>query len=152
MEKYRFLSALINKQSEFIHRIHNEIISVDLSVYEKRYLFALKVQQMYTAIEDMFKQIAKAFENHIDALSSYHKELLIRVNMDIPKIRPKVISNETLLLLDKVRSFPHFVRHAYDCELDEQELRLIQNRLREQFVLFSRDLNLFQKYVDELAE
>lgn len=152
MEKYQILLTLMEKQSEFIHRVYREIVDIDLSVYEKRSHFALKTQQLYTAIEDLFKQIAKAFENHVDSLSSYHKELLIRMNLDIPKIRPKVISQESFLLMDKLRTFRHFVRHAYDCELDQHELGLIQNRLKEQFFYFKEDLERFKKYVGQLAD
>ena len=53
MEKYAILLGYFDKQ--------NEIIAVDLSVYEKQFLFAMRTQQFYTAIEDLFKQIAKSF-------------------------------------------------------------------------------------------
>ena len=39
---------------------------LDIKDYKTRYVFALKTQQLYTSIEDMLKQIAKSFENHIE--------------------------------------------------------------------------------------
>lgn len=151
MEKYSILEGYLIKQLLLINRLYDEISSIDLNGYEKRYVFALKTQQLYTAIEDLLKQIAKAFENHIQDLAFFHKELLIRLNTDIPKIRPAVIRQESLLLLDKVRAFRHFVRHAYDCELDEHELEIIQTRLNNEFHLVLEDFKIFQKYIEKLV-
>lgn len=121
-------------------------------MYEKRYLFALKTQQFYTALEDLFKQIAKSFENHISDLGAYHKELLIRMSTEIPDIRPSVLSKNSLQLLNKIRAFRHFLRHAYDCELDEAELKAIQYKLQKEFSFVQDDLDHFRKYILELSE
>lgn len=152
MDKYAILLGYFDKQLLLVNKLYKEIYNVDVSVYDKRFLFALKTQQFYTAIEDLFKQIAKAFENHLDDLSSYHKELLVRMSTQIPNIRPEAISNKSFLLLDKLRGFRHFVRHAYDCELDEEELLNIQNKLQNQFPEVLSDLARFRKYIEELAK
>lgn len=151
MEKYAILIGYFDKQLIQILRLYEEIKDIDLGVYEQRYVFALKTQQFYTSIEDMFKQIAKAFENHIQDLSTYHKELLVRLNTAIPNIRPALIRSETFQLLDKIRSFRHFIRHAYDCELEEKELKIIQKRLHNEFHLFLDDLKVFRKYIHSLT-
>src|SRR5579863_4739824 len=124
MDKYAILLGYFDKQLIFVTRLYDEVIVVDITQYEKRYFFAMRVQQFYTAIEDLFKQVAKSFENHIENMSNFHKELLTRMNTDVPRIRPAVISQQSLLFLDKVGAFRHFIRHAYDCELDEGELLL----------------------------
>jgi len=151
MEKYKILLAYTNKQLEFINRIYEELVYIDLSNYEKRFVFALRSQQFYTAIEDLLKQTAKAFENHIEMLGNYHKELLIRMNMEIPNMRPMVISKKSFEFLDKLRAFRHFIRHAYDCELKEQELLLIQQRVKNEFTSIQDDLEKFRQFVQQLA-
>jgi hypothetical protein len=151
MEKYAILIGYFDKQLNLIHRLYDAIKDIDVKKYEQRYVFAMKTQQLYTAIEDLLKQIAKAFENHIEDLSSYHRGLLIRLNTEIPKIRPAVINADTLRLLDKIRAFRHFIRHAYDCELDERELSIIQKRFQEDFHFFNEDITTFRKYVQDLA-
>jgi len=151
MEKYAILLGYFDKQMIFVKKLYSEIIIIDVSQYEKRFVFAMRVQQFYTALEDLFKQIAKSFENHIENMSNFHKELLSRINTEIPKIRPAVISNKSLLLLDKVRSFRHFIRHAYDCELDENELILIQQKLKEDYSLVEMDLKKFRSFVLSLS-
>ena len=151
MEKYAILLGYFDKQLGFVERLYEELISVDLSIYEKRFLFAMRVQQFYTAIEDLLKQIAKSFENHIDQMSSFHKELLARMNTEVPQIRPAVISHQSFLFFDKLRAFRHFVRHAYDCELDEKELLLIQNKLRNEFQNVKADLEKFKSFIRNLS-
>lgn len=151
MEQYAILLSYYDKQLEIVNKLYLEIESADLNIYEVRYMFALKTQQLYTALEDLFKQIAKAFENHIKSLENYHKELLQRMNTDIPKIRPAVLSKKSFLFLDKVRSFRHFIRHAYDCELDPQELQIIQDKMKFEFTLVEQDFSQFRSFVQELA-
>ena len=151
MEKYSILLGVLDKQLSLINKLYKEITAVDFHVYEKRYLFALKTQQFYTAIEDLLKQIAKAFENHIEDMSSYHKELLIRLNTEIPKIRPAVLSKNSLMLLDKIRAFRHFIRHAYDCELDQEELSNVQDKLRNEYTYVEDDFHSFRNFIKELS-
>lgn len=150
MDQYAILLGYFDKQLAVVNKLYNEIVRVDVSVYEKTFLFAMKTQQFYTALEDLFKQIAKAFENHIQNLEAFHKELLIRMNTEIPKIRPAVLSVPSLLLLDKIRTFRHFIRHAYDCELNVEELLIIQKRLDKEFSLVRDDLQNFRMYVTSL--
>ncbi|MGA8164078.1 MAG: hypothetical protein WB791_03515 [Waddliaceae bacterium] len=151
MERFAILLGIFEKQWKLIDKLYREIIAIDLSSYEKKYVFALKTQQFFTALEDLFKRIAKTFENQIDDFSSYHKELLVRLNTDIPNIRPAAISTKSFLLLDRVRAFRHFIRHAYDCELEEQELKAIQSRLQQDYHYVEKDLNRFKEFIQELS-
>ena len=151
MEKYAILLGYYNKQWKLVEKLKNQLGSIDLSSYEQRYVFALKAQQFYTALEDLMKQIAKGFENHIQNLSIFHKELLIRLQTEIPNIRPAVLSTESFLLLDKIRAFRHFIRHAYDCELLETELIEIQNRLEAGYHFLEKDFMKFKRFVESLS-
>lgn len=114
MNKYAILLGYFEKQWKVIVKLKMEVSSLNLNSWENGYVFALKTQQLFTALEELFKQIAKAFENHIEDLGNYHRELLIRMVTEIPGIRPAVLTQESFLLLDKVRVFRHFIRHAYD--------------------------------------
>ena len=152
MEQYALLLGYFDKQFSLIKKLYDEIIVVDVSDYRNRFVFAMRTQQFYTAIEDLFKQIAKTFENHIENMSNFHKEILVRMNIEVQKIRPAVISNQSLVFLDKIRGFRHFVRHAYNCELDEKELRLIQDRLIKEYASLARDLQNFRSYILLLSQ
>jgi hypothetical protein len=84
-------------------------------------------------------------------MSNFHKELLTRMNTEVPKMRPAVISHQSFLFLDKIRAFRHFVRHAYDCELDETELLLIQKKIKQEYPHFESDLESFRLFIQSLA-
>lgn len=150
MDKYAILLGYFDKQLVFVYKIYEEITTVDLHIYDKRFLFAIRVQQFYTAIEDLFKQVAKAFENHIENMTHFHKELLLRVNTEIPGVRPLVIGKDSLSLLDKLRSFRHFIRHAYDCELDEKELKTLQEKLKNEWLFVKLDFEKFRSFLEKL--
>jgi len=55
------------------------------------------------------------------------------------------------VLLDKVGAFRHFIQHGYDCELDENELQLIQSKLMKEFSHFEKDLKHFREHIKKLA-
>ncbi|MES2199001.1 MAG: hypothetical protein V4489_02390 [Chlamydiota bacterium] len=151
MEKYAILLGYYDKQWLFVQKIRRQLVELDLSSYESRYVFALKVQQFYTAIEDLLKQTAKSFENHIQDLSMFHKELLVRLHTAIPSIRPSLLSEESFLFLDKIRAFRHFIRHAYDCELKEKELEEIQDKLKDCYAVLEKDFLGFRLFVEALV-
>ena len=148
MDKYSILLGYYEKQMKLINRLYQEISTVDLTLHDNSYFFALKTQQFYTALEDLLKQVAKSFENKIDDLGSFHKELLIRMETEI---RPAVLSKESFVLLDKLRAFRHFVRHAYDVELDHQQLQTIQGPLKEKYGSLQTDLSRFKEFVLTLS-
>lgn len=151
MEKYALLLGYYDKQLPIIQKLLKESLASDVSEHDKQYVFAFKVQQLYTALEDLFKQVAKAFENHLDQMGNFHKEILARMAIEVPKVRPALLSPPSFALLDKVRGFRHFVRHAYNCELDLKELKLIQNRLKTDFPLLESDLQSFRQYIQKLS-
>lgn len=151
MEKVSCLLSYFDKQIEHVNRLHKVVIDVDLSIYEKQFLFAVKILQYYIAIEDLLKQIAKAFENHIDSKRDFHKELLVRMATEIPEIRPAVFSHSTYSFLDKFREFCDRVAHAYDCELNEEELEILQEKIKKEFAQLDGDLEKFRSYVHALA-
>ncbi len=150
MEKIKILVAFISRQLRTIENLKAAILNLDLNDYNQQYVFALKTQQLYTAVEDLLKSIAVTFENNIDSAQSYHIELLNRMKLDIKNIRPAVISDDSFKILNKLRAFRHFVRHAYDYELDKDELLLLQKKMDESFKHVNTDIGIFLNFLDEL--
>jgi len=145
-----FLKSYLDKQLQIIGKLEQEVIHLDLRKYENQYVFSLKVQQLYTAIEDIFKQVAKVFENHIDDPSRYHRELLKRMNIHVADIRPAVISDETMAFLDRLRRFRHFIRHAYSFEFDTDELLLLQKKIASNMNLLAQDFRQFREFLKQI--
>jgi hypothetical protein len=102
-----------------------------------------QLHNLYCAFEDLFKIVARTFENQIQDESQFHIELLKRMTMSIEGVRPAVLSPESYRFLDSLRAFRHFFRHAYGYELDERKIRIVLEdavNLRE---LHKRDIEEF---------
>jgi ribonuclease HepT-like protein len=152
MPDYRILLGIFDKQMVTIKKLCHQIIQLDLTIEDKQFVFAIRVQQFFTALEHLFKQIAKVFENHIDNLDAYHKEILFRMNTEIPQLRPAVISQASLILLDQIRAFRHFVRHGYESEFDREKLLTLQRHIKKDYAILENDLSQFRKFVQKLLK
>jgi hypothetical protein len=146
MEKERLaiLQAEIKAQVQEIEgiytRIEDRTQKTDKAAMESG---GYQLHNLYCAFEDLFKIVAETFENHILDKSKYHQELLKRMAIPIAGVRPRLLSQECLRLLDNLRSFRHLFRHAYSYELDERKLKIV---LEDAFILrriYLTDVDLF---------
>ena len=101
---------------------------------------ALQLHNLYSAAEGLFKMVAGAFENHVDAGAGFRTSLLRRMSVAVPGVRPATVSAETLPLLDNLRRFRHVVRHAYSAEIDGRQLRIVLEDARSLRPLLWRDV------------
>ncbi len=75
-ESISLLLGYFNSQEEEIERLYKEIQDVDPVNREKTIYLAYYLHNIYNAFENLFKEIAKTFENRVEDLTSFHKELL----------------------------------------------------------------------------
>lgn len=86
------------------------------------------LHNIYNALENSFEQVSRTFENHIADPTQWHKELLAKMFLDIPRVRPAVLAESLRPLLSDLRGFRHLFRHAYSFELDAEKLnRLVRD-------------------------
>lgn len=105
------------------------------------------LHNLYTAAEDLFKEIAKTFENKLEDSDRYHQELLRRMSFEVPGIRPALLSERSQVLLDELRSFRHMFRHAYGHELDSEKLEVLRRSLLKKWHYFQSDLKRFESFL-----
>jgi hypothetical protein len=87
------------------------------------------LHNFYNGCENIFRAIAAYFENDVDR-DGWHADLLRRMRLTIPGVRPAVIDDALYRLLDDFRGFRHVFRNAYGFELDWERERLVASRLR----------------------
>ncbi|MGL5940908.1 MAG: hypothetical protein ACRC2S_11025 [Waterburya sp.] len=104
---------------------------------------AYQLHNFYNAIEDLLKMVAAHFENQISDTARWHSVLLQRMSQEIPGIRPVVLSQESYLLLNSLRGFRHFFRHAYGVPIDYEQLQINLNKARQLYPNLEKDLNQF---------
>ena len=95
------------------------------------------LHNFYNGCENIFRSIARFFENDLGP-STWHKDLLKRMKMEISGYRPRVIDNELYRLLDDFRAFRHKFRHTYGFELDWEKEQIVARKLLRTKELFRK--------------
>jgi len=121
-----------------------------LETKEKTIYLAYNLHNLYNAFEDLFREIAKTFENEIENFEYYHKELLKRMTVEIYGIRPKILSKESYAVLDELRVFRHIFRHAYTYEIVPEKINLLKDNLLRNWDLIKRDLYNFKSWLKSI--
>ncbi|MEB3338636.1 MAG: hypothetical protein VKJ46_14300 [Leptolyngbyaceae bacterium] len=84
---------------------------------------ALNLHSVYNGIEKLFDMIATTVDTNRPQGSEWHQALLQQMAIEIPGIRPAVISEISCDGLDKYRKFRHVVRHIYAFHFDAAQLQ-----------------------------
>jgi hypothetical protein len=103
---------------------------------------------LYTSMENYFRRISKYFENDLPS-ESWHKELIERMQLELPNIRPALLDRETALLCEELLGFRHIFRTFYDRRLDPERIRLIQKKIPD---LFDKFAMAHKHYIEKLAD
>lgn len=146
------LQAFIDNQMVRIEALTNKTKNLEPSNDDKTVHLAYELHNIYCAFEDLFKEIAKTFENEIEDLSQYHKGLLKRMQLEIRSIRPKVISEESYEFLLEMLGFRHVFRHAYNYNLNPAKVKDIQQKYIESYPSIVRDIKAFQHFLENIDE
>jgi hypothetical protein len=153
-EKLVLLEADIAAQRSIINRIFAtlelRIQSLVPENLEKLESIAYQLHNLYGAIEDLLKLVASYFENHISDVSQWHSQLLKRMMQPVKGVRPALISFESYDLLNALRGFRHFFRHAYGVPLDFGQLQSNLNKALHLKPIFDRDLDIFVELLRSL--
>jgi uncharacterized protein YutE (UPF0331/DUF86 family) len=149
-EKISLLLGYMESQEEEIDKILSEIREINPETKEKTVYLAYNLHNLYNAFEDLFREIAKIFENEIENLDYYYKELLKRMTIEISGIRPKILSKESYAILDELRGFRHIFRHAYTYEIIPEKIEFLKDKLLRNWDLIKRDLYNFKSWLKSL--
>ncbi len=105
----------------------------------------------YTAMENYFLRVVKAFENDVPR-ESWHREVLDRMQLEVSGVRPALLDRDSTRLIDELRAFRHVFRSLYDERLDPERLALLQRRAPTARAAFARAHEAFLPKVVALIE
>lgn len=132
------LSGLLSRLDRFESEIVPKIGRTSESV-----LIPVRILESgYTAIETLLVRISQAFENHL-LPDRWHSDLLDKMALEIPTVRPRVLSMETLARLRELMRFRHFTRYYFELDYDWRKIDLLVSMFREAVPLLGRDLEAF---------
>ncbi len=109
------------------------------------------LHNFYNGCENIFRSIARFFENDLGP-SSWHKDLLKRMKIEVAGYRPKVIDHKLYTLLDDFRAFRHKFRHTYGFELDWEREQIVARKLMPAKTLLIKQIKFFLNQLDEITE
>jgi hypothetical protein len=125
--KLILLQTDIGAQLQLIESIEKKLLERALGITPEDSIrlesIAYQIHNLYSAIEDLLKLVAAYCENNITDTQQWHSALLKRMTLPIPGVRPALISPETFSLLNSLRGFRHFFRHAYGTNIEYEQLK-----------------------------
>lgn len=111
---------------------------------------ALNLHGFYSGLERIFERIASAVDESVPGGANWHQELLSQVAIEIPSVRPAVISTSLKEELEAYRGFRHIVRNVYAYHLRQEKMSPLVERLPEVFTLAERELMAFAGFLQNV--
>jgi hypothetical protein len=78
---------------------------------------------LWQEVERLFQLIAATVDGTVPQGANWHQMLLEQMIVEIPQVRPAVISDETRAALNEYRGFRHVVRNVYTFKFDPLKVK-----------------------------
>lgn len=106
------------------------------------------VHDVYTGIERIFEKVAPELNGGVPAGPAWHRELLENMTLELPGLRPQVISRQTASELEELLRFRHRFRNMYGFELEWPKLRPLLERLPATWKRVETEVDAFLAFLD----
>lgn len=90
-------------------------------------------------------------EQSVPLGEDWHRELLLQMNVEVPGVRPAVLSAESVEALDEYPRFLHVVRNVYTFNFDPERIERLVERIRTCFKHVRSDLLAFANFLEQVA-
>ena len=113
---------------------------------------ALNLHDSYAGLERLLVQIATIVDGSPPTGPEWHRHLLRQMGVELPQLRPRVLSPEAIQALDEYLRFRHVVRNIYTFEFDPERIERLVQRLRPCMERAQAELLAFAAFLDGLAQ
>ncbi len=153
-EQVRLLQTEIRADLQTIAQAYGELnrSAGRLDEPEMAIVVAYYLHVIYGSLENLFRRIATLFGNQVTDRERWHAQLLRRMTLDVPGVRPPVIGHELYESLDELRRFRHLFRNAYVLNFDPDRLTIVLKHARRIELLYRRDVERFLQFLDALTD
>ena len=100
------LERSIREELEAIGRLFTALAPARLdrdASQDECVLVGYKLHNLYNAFENVFRNVARTFENTLEERAGWHAELLRRMRLDLTPVRPPLIDADAYDKLDELR-------------------------------------------------
>ena len=112
---------------------------------------ALNLHDFYSGLERVFRQIGSIIDRSTPASEGWHRDLLNQMCLDLPMIRPRVLSEQTCAALEDFLRFRHIVRNVYAFRLDGDRVNQLAQKARALHDQIATDLHAFADYLEQVG-
>ena len=112
---------------------------------------AINLHDFYSGLERIFRQIGSIVDRSAPASEGWHRDLLNQMCLDIPGIRPRVLSDQTCSDLDEFLRFRHVVRNVYAFRLDGARVTELALEARKLNDRITTELRAFTDFLDQVG-
>lgn len=113
---------------------------------------ALKLHNFYTACERIFEKIAGEVNGALPQTPDWHLRLLRMMTVDVPRVRPRVLTPELAERLTEFLRFRHVVRNIYGFELHEKKVEPLVQEIDGLWREIKVQIEEFLSYLEELGQ
>lgn len=152
-EKILVLEQSIAEDLAAIDRIFAALAPAELdheTAQEDCIVVGYRLHNLYNAFENIFRNVAHAFENTLEERAGWHAELLRRMRFDLMPIRPPVIDAEVFDKLDELRRFRHVFRSLYSDKIDPLRMTVALEKARELRRVWPAKIDAFLQFLEDL--
>ncbi len=112
---------------------------------------ALSLHDFYSGLERIFHYIASSVDASVPAGHEWHRELLRQMSLDIPKLRPVVLSQENVDTLSEYLAFRHVVRNVYAFQFDPVRVERLVSGLPTVISKVKASLDSFASFLEQIV-
>jgi hypothetical protein len=112
---------------------------------------ALNLHDFYSGLERVFRQIGSIIDRSTPASEGWHRDLLNQMCLDLPTIRPRVLSEQTCAALEDFLRFRHVVRNVYAFRLDGDRVNQLAQKARALHDQIATELHAFADYLEQVG-
>jgi len=112
---------------------------------------SLNLHDVYSGFERVFKQIAATVDGNVPASVEWHKELLEQMGLDLPKVRPPVLTSASIHHLDEYLRFRHIVRNVYTFSFDPERIGRLVKELTPIYTQVRDELSAFAGFLEKVG-
>jgi len=111
---------------------------------------ALNLHSFYNGLEQIMELTAIEMDGGTLGGEAWHTELLRQLSLEVPSIRPALLSLDTAQRLDEYRKFRHRVRHIYATQLNPARMEDLVVKLPSTWEQVRAELLAFADFLDHL--
>jgi hypothetical protein len=112
---------------------------------------AALLETFYTGVEKVLTRIASAMGG-VPEGQAWHRQVLEDAALDLPKMRPPVLSSRSIAALDPYLAFRHRFRNLYLFDLDWQLMEPLLQQVAGVWRATEADLRTFADALERMAE